>query len=112
MLAAAIVGILPALKATGAGLQTTLGNVKSGAQGRLGRTWTFLIVTQVAITVAVLPPVVAKAALLRAQATQRPGFAAEEVLAVSLEREDVAPRATQVASVSYTHLTLPTILRV
>ena len=55
LLAAAIVGVLPALKATG----TKLGDLRQfssrGAGMRLGGTWTALIVFQVGIAVAALP---------------------------------------------------------
>jgi predicted permease len=56
--AAVVVGVLPALHATGRRMQDTLKQA-SGTDGRrLGRTWTILIVTQVAIAVAGLPAAV------------------------------------------------------
>jgi len=56
VLAAAIVGVVPALKATGPGVQTGLRIIGAGGSGmRLGRTWTVLIVAQVAFAVALLP---------------------------------------------------------
>ena len=56
VLAAAIVGVLPGLEATGRAIQRGLQQLHSGGPGlRLGRTWTVLIVFQVAIAVAVLP---------------------------------------------------------
>ena len=58
LFAAAVSGILPALHATGRGVQDTLKQT-SGTDGlRLGPTWTILIVAQVAIAVAGLPAVV------------------------------------------------------
>jgi putative ABC transport system permease protein len=85
VLAAAIVGILPALKATGARVQTRLKDLGAGASGlRLGRTWTMLIVVQVALAVALLPPVVYHASQLLRQGTGDPGFAAGEYLAAQL----------------------------
>lgn len=54
--AAFIMGVLPALKATGGAVQRGLRALHSGGSGlQLGRTWTALIVTQVGIAVAVLP---------------------------------------------------------
>jgi putative ABC transport system permease protein len=57
LLAAAIVGVLPALKATGqqvhGGLQAL--SPGSGSRMQMGRLWTLLIVTQVALTVALMP---------------------------------------------------------
>jgi putative ABC transport system permease protein len=56
VVAAVIVGVLPALKATGRRVQATLQRVTSSGSGLLlGRSWTALIVTQVAIAVWVLP---------------------------------------------------------
>lgn len=54
---AVIVGVLPALQATGKRLQVNLRSL-SGSALRLGRTWTTLIIAQVALAVAVLPATV------------------------------------------------------
>ena len=56
-LAAAIVGIVPALKATGGRVQSRLQGLSAGSGGRMqmGSLWTLLIVAQVAFTVALLP---------------------------------------------------------
>ena len=59
---AVIVGVLPAIGATGSRLQSTLRELGSGTGGvQLGRTWTTLICAQVAIAVGVLPAVVGMA---------------------------------------------------
>ena len=59
ILAAAIVGVLPALKATGRRLQAGLQQYASrGAAMQLGRTWSALIIVQVAVAVAALPAAV------------------------------------------------------
>ena len=57
LLAATIVGIAPALKATGQNVHTRLQTLSPGGGSRLqmGRLWTALIVAQVAFTVAILP---------------------------------------------------------
>ena len=61
-IAAVIVGVLPALKATGRRVQARLQQFSArGAGLRLGGTWTALIVLQVAVAVAVLPPALYKA---------------------------------------------------
>jgi predicted permease len=52
---AAIVGVLPALQATGKRLQHDIRQMGGGTGIRLGTTWTVLIVAQVAIAVAALP---------------------------------------------------------
>jgi putative ABC transport system permease protein len=90
LLGAVIVGVLPALRATGAQLHSAIGTLSGGAKAQLGRTWTFLIVTQIAITVAVLPPALQKGAQLLDQAMQKPDFPAETFLAATylIERED------------------------
>ena len=56
VVAAVVVGVLPALKATGKNMHARLQQFSSRGSGmQLGRTWTALIVVQVAIAVAVLP---------------------------------------------------------
>ena len=53
---AIIVGVIPALKATKGAPHANLQHIDAGHSGlRLGRTWTFLVVAQVAVAVAVLP---------------------------------------------------------
>jgi predicted permease len=53
---AIIVGVIPALKATKGVLHANLQHIDAGHSGlRLGRTWTFLVVAQVTVAVAVLP---------------------------------------------------------
>ena len=62
VLAAVLVGVLPALKATGKRVHAGLQQFSSrGAGMQLGRTWTALIIVQVAFTVAVLPGAIYKA---------------------------------------------------
>jgi predicted permease len=92
LLAAGIVGVLPALKATQrdvhARLQTLSG---SGSRMQMGRLWTLLIVAQVAITVAVLPAamfVTWDGLRLR---TGPAGFASREFVSVSLTMERLRP---------------------
>ena len=57
LFAAAIVGVAPALKATGRHVHTRLQTLSpgSGSRMQMGRLWTTLIVAQVAVTVAILP---------------------------------------------------------
>ena len=86
VIAALVIGVLPALKATGRDVQARLQQFSSRGSGmQLGRTWTALIVVQVAIAVAVLP-----AAIHNAQQFLRLGFraaapAAGEMLRGNLE---------------------------
>jgi putative ABC transport system permease protein len=55
LLAAVIAGVIPALQATGRHVQSTLRALGGQSGGRLGGTWTALIVAQVGIAVAGLP---------------------------------------------------------
>lgn len=56
VLAAVVIGVLPALKATGRRVQAGLQQFASRSAGmQLGRTWTALIILQVALAVAALP---------------------------------------------------------
>jgi predicted permease len=87
VLTAAIVGVLPALQATGKRLQHDIRQMGGGTGIRLGKTWTALIVAQVAIAVAALPAA-ANMALdqIRTSAT-RPTFPPEEFLVAGLGME-------------------------
>jgi putative ABC transport system permease protein len=57
VLAAAVIGVIPALKATGGQVRDRLQGLSGGggSQMQMGRVWTGLIITQVALTVALLP---------------------------------------------------------
>jgi predicted permease len=83
ILAAAIIGIAPAIQATRRGLQNSLRI--AGAEGiRLGRTWTVLIIAQVTFAVAILPPAVSSAWQDSVDGIAGLGFAAQEFLSVQL----------------------------
>ena len=71
VLAAAIIGIVPALQATGLKVQ-------------LGKTWTVLIVAQVGFAVALLPPAVFNTWQEARASVAGPGFAAGEFLSAQL----------------------------
>ncbi|MDX1979766.1 MAG: ABC transporter permease, partial [Bryobacteraceae bacterium] len=101
VLAAAIVGIVPALQATGRKVQTGLRIVGAGEGGmRLGKTWTVLIVAQVGFAVALLPPAVYNAWQGLRAGLAGPGFAAGEFLSAQLGIDPAAasrfsPRQTE-----------------
>ena len=85
VLAAAIVGIVPALQATRREVQTGLRIIGAGGSGmRLGKTWTMLIVAQVGFAVALLPAAVSNAWEYMRSGIADPGFAAEEFLSAQL----------------------------
>jgi len=96
VLAAAIVGILPGLKATGRRVQAGLQQLSQrGSRMQLGRTWTALIVVQVAVAVAVLPFAVLVAGQSVRRGMSRAGYPVNEVLRgwLSMEREEAPPSA-------------------
>jgi predicted permease len=81
VVAAFLIGVLPALKATGKRVQAGLQQFSTrGAGMQLGRTWTALIVVQVAFTVMVLPGTIFKAAGLLRMGTLPPATAAARLL--------------------------------
>ena len=81
-LAAAIIGVVPALKATGSSVQSGLQgrSAGSGARMQMGRTWTLLIVAQVAVAVGLLPATIYHTWNSIRFRTGDPGFAAHEFL--------------------------------
>jgi predicted permease len=93
VLAAAVVGVLPALNATGRRLQARLGRVSGGSGMQLGATWTTLIVLQVAFAVAVVPGAVHLSWESIRRAGSGPGFAAEQFLGARLLMERDVPRS-------------------
>ena len=97
VLAAAIVGIVPALQATRRGLQTGLRSRRGGSGMRLGKTWTILIVAQVAFAVALLPAAVSSAWEDMQDGIAGPGFAAEEFLSAQLGMDSCRARRTAAA---------------
>lgn len=100
VLAAVIVGVLPALKATGRDVQSGLQQLSArGSRMQLGRTWTALIVAQVAIAVAVLPYVGFVAGQALRRGTAAPRFPVHEILRaqVALDRLEAPPAAEAAA---------------
>ena len=93
LLAAVIVGVVPALKATRRDVRADLQQLVAGGSGmRLGRTWTLLIVTQVAVAVAVLPGAFAGVAAWKRADTAQAKAAARQMLTATLyfDRADLA----------------------
>jgi putative ABC transport system permease protein len=84
VLAAAVVGVIPALQATGSRVYSGLRKVGGGTGVQLGRTWTVLIVAQVAITVAALPLAAGIAWSASRFGMSGPGFRAEQFLTARL----------------------------
>ena len=91
LLAGVIAGVLPALNATGRRVQSTLRHLTGGSSMRLGRTWTLLIVTQLALAVAALPIAVALGWSEVRSATTSPVFDVEQFLAASFAMDPEPP---------------------
>ena len=95
LFAAAIVGVAPALKATGRHVHTRLQTLSpgSGSRMQMGRLWTALIVAQVAVTVALLPMATYFAwSSLKIQSGG--GYATAEFLSASLSLDRTAASPT------------------
>lgn len=84
LVAALIAGLVPALKATGRQVQSGFSSLGSRTNMRLGKTWTALVVTQVALTLAALPSAVEMGWGTIREGILGPGFAAEEYLTARL----------------------------
>jgi putative ABC transport system permease protein len=93
LLAAAIIGVAPALKATGRQVHSGVQSLSAGSGSRMqmGRLWTTLIVAQVAVTVAVMPMAMFLSWTAIRFRTGNPGFASGEFLTAQL----LADRATE-----------------
>ena len=89
LLSAVIVGVIPALKATGRRVQHDLQRMSAGGGSgmRLGATWRALIVTQVAFAVALMPAALYQTYGAVRLGTSSPGFAAEEFVAATIARD-------------------------
>jgi hypothetical protein len=88
LIGAFIVGVVPAVRLTGRRAQLALQQLTGGhATVRMGRTWTFLVIVEVAIAVAILPTTVRVAVDWFRSATSGPGFPAERYLSASLSLE-------------------------
>jgi putative ABC transport system permease protein len=91
--AAALLGVLPALKATGSGVQPQLKNLGAGGSTlRFGKVWTTAMIAQVAVTVICIPIAIEIAEETVRDRLIRVRFPAEQYLAVRLELDrEAAP---------------------
>lgn len=96
VVSAVIIGVFPALRATGAQLREAIGSMGGGTKARLGPTWSALIIGQIAIAVAILPPALYNGGKMVGMAFQTSGVAEDEYLAASfaIERDVAATEAT------------------
>jgi predicted permease len=96
VLCAVLVGIVPALQATGRAVHANLQRLGAGGSGmRFGKTWTALIVAQVAFTVALLPAGIAFAGSFIRHGLADPGFATDEFLTARLALDHETPRTAE-----------------
>jgi putative ABC transport system permease protein len=79
VVAAAVIGVLPALRATGRHVQRDIRQLGGGGGMKLGKLWTLMIATQVAVAVAALPQVVKLGLGETHQSFERPNFHGEFV---------------------------------
>ena len=95
IIGAAILGVLPALKVTGARVQTQLRNLGAGGSTlRFGAFWTTAMIAQVALTVICLPPAMGISEEALRDRIIRARFPGEEYLAVRVEIDrDAKPAA-------------------
>ena len=92
ILGAAMLGILPALKATGANAQSQLRNIGTGgATLRFGKVWTAVMIGQVAVTVICVPFVLEYVYETSRNYQIRQRYPAERYLALHLSEEVDAP---------------------
>jgi len=83
--AAVIVGVVPALKATRHQVSSSLQQLSSGTSAmRLGKTWTFLVIAQVTVAVAVLPVAIAGISAWRRLASAESALATKQILTATL----------------------------
>jgi putative ABC transport system permease protein len=88
VLAAVIMGVGPGLKATGRSVQAGLQQLSSGgSRMQLGRTWTALVVAQVAVAVALLPYSLFVAGQSVRRGIAEAAYPAGEILRASLSME-------------------------
>jgi predicted permease len=77
VVAAAVIGVIPALRATGRRVQGDIRQLGGGSGMKLGPVWTLMIATQVAVAVAALPQVVKLGLGQMQRSLERPTFHGE-----------------------------------
>ncbi len=92
---ALMIGVVPALKATGGAVQPRLGQLSAGGGGglRFGGMWTVVIVLQVALSVAFLPLAVSQAETAFVKPVES-RFPADEYVTAQLGRDPSVPPRT------------------
>lgn len=96
LFSAAVIGVVPALKAASGRVASSLRELGGSTGLQLGRTWTLLIAAQVAVAVAFLPVAASAGWKVLLHAYGDPGQAAGEVLTARLQPEPGAPAGMSV----------------
>ena len=91
LFAAVVVGVLPALQATGRRVEGSLRQLGGATGMRMGKTWTALIVAQVVVALVVLPAALAVAWGEVRSAATTPRFAAAQFMAAEVALEPEPP---------------------
>jgi predicted permease len=86
-LAAAVMGVLPGLKASGGQVGTNLRELDTRTGARLGPVWSTLVVAQVAVAVAVLPLALAMSWQVLRMGAPRAALAADTIVAAIVSAE-------------------------
>jgi putative ABC transport system permease protein len=92
---AAIIGVVPGLQATGRRLQSSLREVAGAGGSRMGRTWTVLIIAQVALAAAVLPAAMYNGYEWLRSGYGELGFPADEFLIANLAMDQETPASAE-----------------
>lgn len=98
VLAAVIAGVLPALGVTGRGMQNSLRQLGGGSGLQLGRTWTVLIVAQVAFAVAAIPVTLGVATNEMGEMVMRASFPVDRFLIATLATDPEPPAGMDTAA--------------
>ena len=95
LVVAIIVGVVPALQATGRRIETDLRQLGGATGLQLGRMWTVLIVAQVAFAVAILPPALKSGLQASTESFTHTTFPAQEFLSGILSVKRTTGQGTQ-----------------
>ncbi len=99
VVAAFIVGVVPALGATGRRLSARLQRAGAGVSGpKLGRTWTALIVLQIAAAVAILPVSLSSVTRWATQSIPEVSYSLDELLTARIQLDEDPAGATHAGS--------------
>ncbi len=98
LLAAVLVGIVPAVGATARRGRVSPGSLAGTTRMQLGKTWTVLVITQVAVVVAALPGALSLAGGQLQRGLARPAFPANEFLTTWIEDHGDVPLQERLAA--------------